>query len=289
MKILLICLGMLCPCVQLFAQQNDSLRQFHNHLDSLYIASVESGSMPLKILHAEPLFIDLIRDLGARKGEREWNIGMQLTDNLGYDAIGTLIEYEFAPLDRLGLEVELPFTFYSPQKGRLSDSLPSNRLESLKLASQWTFHVSKKQQASFALGYIHEFLLPSFRDMRGIQVRGHLFNPFLIVAKRWGDNWHSLMYTGPRIEKEANASLHFSYEANSNIHYMIPGTRNFVGVEFNKSWARNDFDMVIRPQMRLGIFDNLLIGIVGGVPVRRENQRLSMFTRLIWEPGHGRK
>ena len=107
MKILLICLGMLCPCVQLFAQQNDSLRQLHNHLDSLYIASVESGSMPLKILHAEPLFIDLIRDLGARKGEREWNIGMQLTDNLGYDAIGTLIEYEFAPLDRLGLEVEL--------------------------------------------------------------------------------------------------------------------------------------------------------------------------------------
>ncbi len=289
MKKLLLCLGMLCPCALLQAQQSDSVRLLHDKLDSIYIASVEANRLPLKILHAEPLYVDLIRDLGARKGEREWNVGMQLTDNLGYDAIGALIEYEFAPLDRLGLEVELPFTFYSPQKGRPNDSLPSNRLESLKLAGQWTFHVSEKRQASFALGYIHEFLLPSFRDMRGVHIRGHLFNPFLIAAKRWGDNWHSLLYTGPKLEREASHSLHFSYEANSNIHYMIPGTRNFVGVEFNKSWSRGDFDMAIRPQMRLGIFDNLLIGIVGGIPVQRENQRLSMFTRLIWEPGHGRK
>ncbi|HAI17051.1 MAG TPA: phosphoribosylformylglycinamidine synthase, partial [Xanthomarina gelatinilytica] len=44
--------------------------------DSLYIAEVEESKEPLKILHAEPLYIDLIRDLGARKGEKEWNIGL---------------------------------------------------------------------------------------------------------------------------------------------------------------------------------------------------------------------
>ncbi|GCC52860.1 hypothetical protein SanaruYs_30990 [Chryseotalea sanaruensis] len=33
-----------------------------------------------KIDHAEPLYIDLIRDLGARKGEREWNVGLGMTD-----------------------------------------------------------------------------------------------------------------------------------------------------------------------------------------------------------------
>jgi hypothetical protein len=47
-----------------------------------------------------------------------------------------------------------------------------------------------------------------------------------------------------------------------------------------------DFDMTIRPQMRLGIAENFLVGIVGGIPVNRENERFSMFTRLIWEPGH---
>ncbi len=31
----------------------------------------------------------------------------------------------------------------------------------------------------------------------------------------------------------------------------------------------------MRPQMRVGIADNLLIGIVGGIPVSRESERLS--------------
>jgi hypothetical protein len=44
--------------------------------------------------------------------------------------------------------------------------------------------------------------------------------------------------------------------------------------------------MVIRPQMRLGVADNLLVGIVAGIPVARENQRFSTFVRLIYEPGH---
>ena len=37
--------------------------------DSLYITEVEETHKSAKVLHAEPLFIDLIRDLGARKGE----------------------------------------------------------------------------------------------------------------------------------------------------------------------------------------------------------------------------
>lgn len=44
--------------------------------------------------------------------------------------------------------------------------------------------------------------------------------------------------------------------------------------------------MTIRPQMRLEITDNLLIGIVAGIPVSKENERLSSFARLIWEPAH---
>ena len=39
--------------------------------DSIYIQQVEDRKEPDKVLHAEPLYIDLIRDLGARKGEKE--------------------------------------------------------------------------------------------------------------------------------------------------------------------------------------------------------------------------
>jgi hypothetical protein len=113
-------------------------------LDSIYIAEVEVRREPAKILHAEPLYIDLIRDLGARKGEREWNVGLGLTDRLRFDSYEALIEYEWAPINRLGLEVEVPFTIYTRNNGTFTDSIPSNRMESLKLAFQYTFLVSGK-------------------------------------------------------------------------------------------------------------------------------------------------
>jgi hypothetical protein len=88
----------------------------NTRLDSLYIYEVEDKQKPDKVLHAEPLFIDLIRDLGARKGEKEWNIGLGLTDNGDFDKYSGLVEYEWAPVNRLGLEFELPFSIYYPTK-----------------------------------------------------------------------------------------------------------------------------------------------------------------------------
>ncbi len=259
-------------------------------LDSLYIKEVEDKKGPAKVLHAEPLFIDLIRDLGARKGEKEWNIGAGLTDNYKYDEYSALVEYEWAPLDRLGLEVELPFKFYYPVPGNGDvprDSIPRSLLSSIKLAAQWTFHVSEKQKTSLALGYIHEFELTDFGQYgKTALFRGNIFNPFFVAAKRWGTNFHTLVYTGPFIEQHwGSQKLKQRWDINSNIHYMISGTRNFIGIEFNQQLG-SDFDMVIRPQMRLGLADNLLVGIVAGIPIARENQRFSTFFRLIYEPGH---
>lgn len=255
--------------------------------DSLYIEQVENRTEPDKVLHAEPLYIDLIRDLGARKGEKEWNVGLGLTDNLRFDPYEALIEYEWAPIDRLGLEVELPFTFYSPMSETPRQSIPSNRLNSIKVAAQWSFFVSEKLATSMALGYINEFELAEFRNFNSPYIVGNVFNPFLVVAKRWGNNFHSLIYTGPLVEKKFNSeNFVVQYDLNTSFHYMITGTRNFIGVEFNKSVLYNNFDLTIRPQMRIGVADNLLIGIVGGIPISRENERLSSFLRLIWEPGH---
>lgn len=255
--------------------------------DSIYIQQVEDHKEPDKVLHAEPLYIDLIRDLGARKGEKEWNVGLGLTDNFKFDAYGALIEYEWAPIDRLGFEVELPFTFYSPQNGIESDSIPSNSLNSIKIATQWSFFVSEPIATSMAIGYINEFELSDFRNFGSPFIKGNIYNPFFVIAKRWGNNFHSLIYTGPMIEQDFSTNkFHTTYDINTSFHYMISGTRNFIGVEFNKTIDNGDFDMTMRPQMRLGIADNLLVGIVAGIPVGRENERLSSFVRLIWEPGH---
>lgn len=254
--------------------------------DSLYIQEIEEIKKPVKVLHAEPLYIDLIRDLGARKGEKEWNIGVGLTDNIKYDEYTALVEYEWAPIDRLGLEIELPFSMYYSSNG--NGSAPSNKLNSIKVAAQYSFLVSEKIKTSMAIGYIQEFELAEFNEYGKERLFiGNAYNPFFVAAKRWGNNFHTLLYTGPFIGHHfVDNSIHTIWQINSNIHYMIPGTRNFIGVEFNKEVNKDDFDMTIRPQMRVGITDNLLIGIVTGIPISRETQRFSTFLRLIYEPKH---
>ena len=254
-----------------------------------------------KILHAEPLYIDLIRDLGARKGEKEWNIGMGMTDRLSYDSYEFLVEYEWAPIDRLGLEVEVPMTVFSGISSEiiqqnnqpdieeaLEEQRPSNRVESLKLAAQYTFLVSEQLQTSLAVGGITEFELVDLHEISSQSLfQGILYNPFLIAAKRWPNHFHTLLYTGPRIMTHfGEPSAEVGYEINTSVHYMIPETRNFIGVEFNQRLEGNDFEMVMRPQMRLVISEGLMVGIVPGIPISKEKERLSAFIRLIYEPGH---
>lgn len=274
----------LCFAAMLNAQPNQKDEQ--ERKDSLFIVEVEEILEPDKVLHAEPLFIDLIRDLGARKGEKEWNVGLGLTDRNQYDRYTALVEYEWAPVNRLGFEVELPFSFYYRTLSGVES--PGSKLNSLKLASQYTFLVDGERALSSAIGYIHEFELPEFKAYSNSTfIQGHIFNPFWITAKRWGNNLHTLLYTGPVIERSAiNAQLHNHWQINANLHYLIPGTRNFVGMEINKEWHSGKVKTTLRPQMRVGLADNLLVGIVTGVPLNRETERFSTFLRLIYEPGH---
>lgn len=281
----LIPYGILLMVSPIFAQADEKADK--EERDSLYIVEVENHPGPDKVLHAEPLYIDLIRDLGARKGEKEWNLGLGLTDRADFDEYLAFVEYEWAPVHRLGLEVELPFTLYSRNSG--NGERPGNRLNSLKVAMQHSFFVSERLKTTLAWGYLHEFLLPEFRNYgKKPLYKGNLYSPFFIGAKRWGNNFHTLIYTGPLIHQyfDNKAPATWDFQINSNFHYMIPGTRNFIGLELNKHIeSSRHFDMVFRPQMRLGLADNMLVGIVAGIPLQRGRERISTFLRLIYEPG----
>ncbi|MFN3999096.1 HAEPLYID family protein [Algoriphagus sp.] len=278
-------LGTLCAFAQ---DQSDTLKIQRQLLDSLFIEEVEKPekNQKPKVFHAEPLYIDLIRDLGARKGEKEWNVGFGMQDKRNYDEFEALIEYEWAPIDRLGLEVELPVSLYSFRNGNKNGNVPSNKIESIKVAAQYTFLVSEKRNTSLALGYIHEFELVEFDRLGEVDAfKGNLFNPFLIAAKRWGSNYHTLIYTGPRIEKAYGGQANIGYEVNYNLHYMVTGTRNFIGLELNQEIHNGKSFATLRPQMRVGLAENLMIGIVSAIPIGQPDAGLGSFVRLIYEPG----
>lgn len=287
-KILILTLlgfGSFCAHAQI---NTDTLKVQRQIRDSLFIEEVENPQsyQKPKVLHAEPLYIDLIRDLGARKGEKEWNVGFGMQDMRRYDEFHALIEYEWAPIDRLGLEVELPVSLYSFRNGNKEGAIPANKLESIKVAGQYTFLVSEKRNTSMAVGYIHEFELVDFNQLGEVDAfKGNVFNPFLIAAKRWGSNYHSLIYTGPVIEKGYGQKPKVGYQANYNLHYMVSGTRNFIGLEVNQEIHDGKSVATLRPQMRLGLAENLMVGIVSAIPISQPDAGLGSFVRIIYEPG----
>lgn len=258
--------------------------------DSIFLQRVERATPSPKVYHAEPIAIDLMRDLGARKGEAEWNLGIAQKDRTTYDELLVFVEYEWAPVNRLGLEIEMPVKFHAPL-GSGGEKAPRDQVESLKLAGMYTFHVDTAKHWSTAFGYLHEVLL---NETNGVLLRrpvdGQLFNPFLVTARRWTDNWHTLLYTGPRLVRRNGGRWEKPIlEANWNLHYMVPGTRNFVGIEVNQSIESRRNNFIFRPQMRVSINDHFLVGIAGGIPVNREKERVGTFIRLIYEPRSGNK
>lgn len=243
--------------------------------------------LPVKISHAEPLYIDLIRDLGARKGEKEWNAGWGTGRQNGYAAHSGFVEYEFSPMNRLGLEAEIPFTFYRPEPAGKQENMPKSRIEALKLAAQYTFLVSEKHQMSMAAAYIHEFNIHSFQSMgeRGALVKGNGSSPVLLVAKRWGKQMHSLLYTGPEWKYAFGSGYpELSYLINTAFHYVLPQSRNFIGLEISQEIENHQYLLNVRPQMKLAINSALALGMVTDIPVHAENKGISILFRLIYEP-----
>lgn len=278
--------------VFVFAQtfpEADSIARLE--VDSLIIKNEEEGKPP-KVFHAEPVFIDLITDLGARKGESAIEFGSGYNDYLDYTRYNMLLEYEFVPVDRLGFEIEIPINLFSDnstdhmflQSGAKEDR-DGSRINALRTAVQYTFLVSEKWQTSLAIGYLNELKLPDFKDYgRETALQGNNYNPFLVAAKRFGLNYHTLILGGPLIKQGfGEEEVDVIWQVNSNFHYMIPGTRNFLGIELNKEIEDGDFSMVIRPQIIINLAQNLNLGFTSGIPVNKEYQRMSTFFRVMYD------
>lgn len=240
---------------------------------------------PAKISHAEPLYLDLVRDLGARKGEREWNVGTQFSQHGGSTSWHPFVEYEFAPVNRLGLEVEVPFQLTVPAHNQEFPTAATFRLHSIKTSVQWTYAVIVPWQTSLAVGYTNELVVNSagLHSGKGLftSEEGH---PFLVAAKKWGQHWNTLVYVALGGQLPMQGSIRSSgYELNLALHYVIPRYKAFLGVELYQYQNGPQREQTIRPQIRLALKSNVLIGLVSNIPLRG-SEGASSFIRLIYEP-----
>ncbi len=239
-----------------------------------------------KVEHAEPLFNDLMRDLGARKGEAEFNAGFGVADHNSYNEYFGFFEYEWAVANRLGLEVEIPFSF-SKENGIGHENIPNNRIEGIKLAAQYTFLVNEKAQTSMAVAYIHEFEMNYFKklDGDGSFFTGMRMNPILIVAKKF-NNFNAMIFGGPVFENHFDTgTTNVLGTINASLLYVLPNSKNFIGIENNIDFKHNRFQYVIHPQIKVALMHNLAVGIATGIPLSSyKDVRMDFLTRIIWEP-----
>lgn len=247
----------------------------------------QTSEKPYKIKHAEPLYIDLMRDLGAHRGEKEINVGMSYQEMGEYNTVQGFAEYEFAVADRLGLEVEMPFSLYNtPDVAMDASAMPHSKVEGLKLAGQYTFLVSKRAQTSMAIAFIHEFRFHSAYSVR--QGKDFFYanseNPIFVAAKRWGRHVHTLLYTGPEWVFSAEpGARQFVYQLNYSLHYMVEGN-HFVGMEVNQEWTPHGWETVLHPQVKVALSHRVALGLVTGLATGHHGGSPQLMTRLIVEP-----
>lgn len=244
-------------------------------------AQESNTALPAKVKHAEPLYLDLMRDLGARKGEAEFNVGYGIGRYNNRKEHTSFIEYEWAAANRLGVEVEVPVSF---TKNHLNQH--SNRVEGVKLGTQYTFLVDEKRQTSLAIGYLHEMEFGrSAPDVSHTPLfGGFISSPFFIAAKRF-NQISTLVYTGPEFEysfKKKNMQTNFAF--NASVHYMIPHSSNYLGIENDLRVANGNLEYIMRPQMKVALAHNFAVGLVCGVPIKSKEFQMDFMTRLIWEP-----
>ncbi len=243
----------------------------------------DTTRIPDKVKHAEPLYFDLVRDLGARKGEREWNIGADFMNTGHYKEYALLAEYEFAPVNRLGLEAETDFSFFKSTGN--DHELPERGLTSLRLSAQYSFFVSPEYKTTLAAGYTQVFDFGKGRYSRKPALKKMKYNPFFIAAKRWGNNIHTLIYTYPVIGQEwPERAVDVTWQVNTSFHYAVPHTGYFIGIEVNNEIDRGRCLMILRPEAKIKLNNRLAVGFVTGLPVYTDKEGISSFFRIIYEP-----
>lgn len=204
----------------------------------------------------EPLFIDLVRSLDAKKGE--WEINSLFSHSNGsFNDINWAPEVEFVPFNGLGLEFEFP--------------MQGDTLKYYKFAVQKTLNSFNKGKSLHGLQLIYE---------TDVDFKYHDETLFYILAHRFNFHLSSMTLAGFKKSSLSNETI-WSY--NQTFFYNYSREVDF-GLEFNYfSGDRENRLLQIIPQIHLAFKDGYKIQWgFGSEEIGSQWQPLAVF-RLIKE------
>jgi hypothetical protein len=227
----------------------------------------------------EPLLFDLVRPLGARRGELEFNtlaifpFGSPKLATAG-DPFGPAPtspdrggiewapEVEYAPVDNFAIEFELP--------------LEDTQLEAYKLGLQWTFGTA------FDNHFIHGFQFlteptPQWQNWN---------STFLYLAGiRFDETWSMMLMAGGRGDLEGGARAD-TIERLFNASLFADITEDIVvGVETNFAARMNGrAQLIVLPQAHLELTEHIEVQLGLGAGFTEELTEQSFVIRVIWMP-----
>jgi hypothetical protein len=225
----------------------------------------------------EPLLFDLVRPLGARKGEVEfntlaifpWNASNTNPDDDPFGSGSTTFdkggiewapEVEFAIADNFAIEFELPFE--------------SSTLEEYKLGLQWTIGTA------FDNHYIHGFqmLIQPNSDWQN-------WNSTLLYLAgiRFDETWSALLMVGGRMDLEGpNNSETFERLINASIFADLSDAAR-VGLETNYASKLDETaEFILVPQAHYQFTNHFQVQSGLGLGVFTEGHEQSFILRVIY-------
>jgi hypothetical protein len=207
----------------------------------------------------EPMIFDMMRPLGAQKGETEVNALATTSSPFRPREAEWAPEIEYAFADGKAIEFELPFN--------------GSRLEALKLGLQAAFGASADGRGAHGVQYL------------GIYDRdtGHYSNSLLYMAgHRFSARWSMMNMVGlDDIALRRRAGRNALLLNHATFYDMRPGT--VTGVEVNVAGGRQRF-VRVAPQLHQRLADKVNVQVAAGAEKERHHRvRPALGVRLVRE------
>lgn len=215
----------------------------------------EQGGKGIPVI-PEPMLFDMIRPLGARRGELEANT--LLVKGLDGSPLAWAPEVELALADGFAVEAELPIT--------------GGRVDSFKMGIQGTFGTG------FGGRFVHGVQYLGTIDRRsGVWGSSLLY----LAGARYDRHWSSMTMIGAKAADTRRPGRSVSL-INHSVFRDV-GTRTTAGLEFNREGGP-DGGWVLLPQMHRRVGDRFVVQAGAGVEKPRGERRVALASlRLVRE------